>query len=388
MNKTLPLLFALALWLGVTSVAWAFEDDEACLMCHKYPKMGRVTEDGVQKSYYIMPEVFAKTVHRNVPCRSCHNYIKELPHEPVKEGVDCAQECHLVKNPSTGKPFSHKQIDEAFKQSVHGRKKIETGLDQDKPYCTNCHTNPINNPSETTLPKHITDRCVVCHEDENFVKKWYSHTSRRIREVKRSSQEIVELCGSCHANQELVERHQKEAKKVGRELGRKFPFAVESYVDSFHGKVTKYGNTEVANCLDCHASASNYYLSVHDLRSSRDPKSPVHADNRVETCKRCHTNADKNYAAIDPHRTERHDDNPFNYYTSMVYTLISDVALFGLLGLAVFETWGRRRDGAGWRFRDGSSWWGRSKRGRDRLARAAKPETPDADRSETSRKED
>jgi hypothetical protein len=353
--------------LGFPGVSAAFEDDEACLMCHKYPKMGRINENGVQKSYYVMPHVFSKTVHRNVPCRDCHSYIKELPHKPVTEGVTCNSECHSVKNPSTGKPFSHKPIYDVFKKSVHGREKIAQNNEADKPYCINCHTNPLYNAKEAAPPKHIVDRCVVCHEDAKFAEKWYNHTSRRIREVKRSSQEIVELCTSCHGNKALVERHQQAAKEEGRELGRKFPFAAESYNESFHGKVTKYGNTDAANCLDCHASAANYYMSVHELLPSRDPRSPVNAENRVQTCKRCHVMADKNYAAIDPHPTSRKEDNPFKHYADLIYTIVGDLALFGLVGMAAFETFGRRRDGAGWRFRDGSSWWGWSRRGRHRL---------------------
>ena len=69
--------------------AWAFEDDSGCLLCHKYPKMGRITEQGVKRSYQVMPGMFASTVHRNVPCTDCHNYIKQLPHKEVKEGVRC-----------------------------------------------------------------------------------------------------------------------------------------------------------------------------------------------------------------------------------------------------------------------------------------------------------
>lgn len=353
--------------LGLAGISQAFEDDEACLMCHKYPKMGRIAEDGTQKSYYVMPHVFSKTVHRNVPCRDCHSYIKELPHKPVTEGVNCNAECHTVKNPSTGKPFSHQLIYNVFKKSVHGRDKIATGLDKDKPYCITCHTNPLYNPAEKTLPKPIVDRCVVCHEDSKFVAKWYNHTSRRIREVKRSSKEIVEMCTYCHANKQLVARHEKAAKEAGRELGRKFPIAAESYSASFHGKMTKYGNTDAANCLDCHASAANYYLSVHEIRPSRDPASPLSAENRVGTCKRCHPAADKNYATIDPHPSSEKEYNLFNYYAELIYGIVGDVALFGLVGLATFETIGRRRDGVSWTYRYGTSWWRRSKRGRDRV---------------------
>lgn len=358
----------MCLLLACIGPAQAFEDDEACLMCHKYPKMGRITEDGVQKHYFVMPDVFSKTVHRNVPCRDCHNYIKELPHKPVTEGVTCNQECHSIKNPATGKPFSHKPIYDVFKKSVHGREKVAKGIDDDKPYCINCHTNPLYNAKEEKPPKEIVDRCVVCHEDAKFAEKWYNHTSRRIREVKRSAQEIVEMCSSCHADKDLIDRHQQAAKEEGRELGRKFPFAAKSYEDSFHGKMTKYGSDNVANCLDCHASTANYYMSVHDLRPSRDPASPVHEKNRVQTCKQCHTMADENYAALDPHPTSHKEDSPFTYYANLIYSIIGDSVLVLLVGLAAFETWGRLRDGVSWRFRDGTSWWRRTRRKSNRVA--------------------
>lgn len=358
----------LPLLLGLAGTALAFEDDEACLMCHKYPKMGRVTEEGVQKSYYVIPEVFSKTVHRNVPCRDCHTYITELPHKPVKEGVTCNAECHSIKNPATGKPFTHKPIYDEYKKSVHGREKTAAGNDADKPYCIDCHTNPLYNATEEAPPKKIVDRCVVCHEDRKFAEKWYNHTSRRIREVKRSPQEIVALCTRCHSDKQMLERHQRTAKEEGRTLGRKFLIAGESYDESFHGKVVKYGNTKAANCLDCHANTVNYYLSVHQLIPSRDPLSPVSPQNRVQTCKQCHLMADQNYAALDPHPSSKKEDNLFKHYADMIYGIVGDSVLALLVGMAWFETWGRWRDGASWRFRNGSSWWRRTRRKSNRIS--------------------
>lgn len=344
----------------------AFEDDAGCLLCHKYPKMGRVTEDGARRSYYVMPEVFGNTVHRNVPCNDCHYYIKQLPHRDVEEGVTCNTECHSVKNPATGKNFSHKPIYDKYMQSTHGRAKLAEGHDQDKPYCVTCHRNPVYNPNEPGPPKRISDRCVICHQDEKFVESWYKHTSRRIKEVRRSSEEIVELCSTCHGDERLVKRHLEAAKADGRELGRKYPFAVESYMESFHGKVTRYGFAKAANCLDCHAEADNYYLNVHNLRPSRDPESPVSAENKVATCQRCHKYADENYAALDPHPTSYREDNPFRFWAENIYNWVGNVVTVALIGLAMFETVGRRRDGVGWRLRKGSSWWRRSRRGRER----------------------
>ena len=344
-----------------------FEDDEGCLICHKYPRMTRVTDEGAIRSYYVMPEVFANTVHRNVPCRDCHTYIKELPHRPVKEGVTCNTECHSIKNPATGKPFSHKTIYDAYKQSVHGRPKLEEGVNSDKPYCITCHTNPIYDPNEKGPPQRIVARCVLCHEDKKFVIQWYKHTVRRIRDVKRSSEQIVMLCASCHGDKKLVERHLKNAKAEGRQLGAKYEHAVETYEESFHGKLTRYGFQHTANCLDCHAARDNYYKSVHEIRPSRDPLSPVNIKNRVETCKHCHTLADANYAAIDPHPDTGKHTGKFRYYAEKVYNLISVVTIFGLVGLSLFETWGRRRDGVAFRLKHGTSWRRKSKRGRDRV---------------------
>ena len=361
------IFIASLLTLSFSNSAQAFEDDSGCLLCHKYPKMGRITEQGTKRTYQVIPGTFGSTVHRNVPCTDCHNYIKQLPHREVTEGVRCDAECHSIKNPATGKNFSHKPIYNKFKKSVHGREKIETGLDSDKPYCVTCHTNPIYNPNEEKLPENIVDRCVVCHEDRDFVINWYKHTSRRIREVKRSPSEIVALCSNCHSDKALIARHVEAAKKEGRELGRKYPIAVESYDESFHGKVTRYGFTKAANCLDCHAKRKNYYMNVHDIRPSRDPESPVNVKNKVETCRHCHTFADENYAQLDPHPTSKKNSNAFRYYANIIYGWVGDIVIVLLVGMALLETIGRRRDGVGWILRKGSSWWRKSPRDRDRI---------------------
>jgi hypothetical protein len=357
---------ALVCLLAVPAV-FAFEDDDGCLMCHKYPLMGRVTDDGIMRSYYIVPEIYSRTVHRNVPCRDCHTTIRELPHKPVKEGVTCDTVCHSLKNPATGQPFSHKAIADVYRTSVHGRPKLASGADTDKPYCITCHANPLYNPAEALPPKAIVNRCVVCHEDRKFAERWYNHTSRRIREVKRSSPEVVALCASCHDDPKLVARRVRLAQTEGRSLGRKFAHAVDSYEESFHGKLTKYGFQETANCLDCHADPANYFKTVHEIRPSRDAKSPVSEARRLETCQRCHTRADANYAKIDPHPTSERADNPFRYWAEFVYNIVGDVVIVGLVGISLFETFGRRRDGVVWRMRQGSSWWRKGRRGRDRI---------------------
>ncbi len=349
------------------SVALAV-DDENCLMCHKYIKMGRITEEGERKYYYVNETTFSRTVHNRVRCRDCHNYIKKLPHDRVDVGVTCNTECHSIKNPATKKNFSHKNIYDVYRKSVHGRDKVAANeRDHDKPYCIFCHTNPEYLPTEKEVPAEITDRCFVCHQDREFVNHRYAHTGRRIKNIGRSPREIVELCSICHGNEEMIEKHLRLVKEEGGELGRKFAFAAESYKESFHWKVIKYGFEEAASCLDCHAEKDNYYLAVHDIRSSRDPRSTTHESNRVKTCKRCHTRADESFREIDPHPTDRKDDNPLVYWTELVYGMVGNGVTLALIGLMILETIGRRRDGAAWILTRGSTWRRRSKRGRDRI---------------------
>ncbi len=363
------LLSILFYYIPAHAARVTFEDDEACLMCHKYIRMARITEEGIFRSYYVPPDTFSKTVHRNVPCRDCHSYIKQLPHRPVEEGVRCEKECHSKKNPATGKPFSHKAIFDLYSQSVHARQKQETGLDADKPYCITCHTNPVYNPAEVSPPKEILDRCELCHEKSEFVKQWYFHTSRRVLDVKRTGQDIVEICTRCHADEDLIERHQNAAESEGREIGEKFSIAGKSYKDSFHGKVTRYGLVSAATCLDCHADNQEYYKGVHNILPSRNALSPVNKSNRVNTCKRCHKNADEKYSVVDSHPSFDEKHNPILHKGELAYSIFGNCIVIFLIGLSMFETWGRKRDGAGWRIHKGSTWWRKSKRHKDRICK-------------------
>ena len=120
---------------------------------------------------------------------------------------------------------------------------------------------------------------------------------------------------------------------------------MKSYNESFHGKVTRYGFQKAANCLDCHVDYDNYYLSVHFIRPSRDPLSPVSAERKVETCKRCHTYANKNYAALDPHPSDDPVESPFRYYAEIIYNWVGNIVIVLLISMALVETIGRRRDG-------------------------------------------
>jgi hypothetical protein len=64
-------------------------------MCHKYRFLGRIDENGKRSNHNVNEDIFLGSIHRNVPCRDCHTSIKKIPHDPVKEEVNCANECYI-----------------------------------------------------------------------------------------------------------------------------------------------------------------------------------------------------------------------------------------------------------------------------------------------------
>ena len=90
-----------------------------CLMCHKYPGLSRIDENGQFRLMYVNEDIFNNSVHAKVKCEGCHPDIQKIPHEPAKK-VDCLTQCHIIE-PSSEKKFSHKDVAESLAASVHAK---------------------------------------------------------------------------------------------------------------------------------------------------------------------------------------------------------------------------------------------------------------------------
>jgi hypothetical protein len=326
-------------------------DKENCLMCHKYRFLGRIDEQGKKKNYNVDENIYANTVHRNIPCRDCHTTITKLPHDPVTEEVSCANECH-VKPPFSTENFSHKKIIEVYNKSAHGIKPDDTpDLKAAKPYCKYCHLNPIYTMVEESRIAYTEtlSRCLNCHEEKG-VTQAYRHITHRLRhKTSRSPQEIVKLCSkNCHENSDLMKKF-----KVSKESME----AVETYRKSIHGKAVALGSQEAADCISCHSTSL-----IHDIYKKDEKWSTVNKDNRLSTCRQCHKNVNSRFVQIDVHSGMAPGEKPTLYFVNLSLTLAFYGSVFGLIGLAIIETIGRRRDGIKWQIRHGTTWRGKSKR--------------------------
>ncbi len=344
MSLFLAALFAFSI-IGIRAEA---ADKENCLMCHKYRQIGRIDEQGRKRSYYVNENIYANTTHRNVPCRDCHTYITRIPHDPVTEEVNCANQCH-IKPPFSKENFSHKKIIDIYNKSVHGIKEEDSEeLKAAKPYCKYCHLNPIYREvaAERIAPTTLL-RCLNCH-DKKGVTQAYKHITHRLRrKTSRSPQEIVELCSkNCHEDVEKMAKF-----KVSHESLE----AVETYKASMHGKSVLLGSQDSADCISCHASSA-----IHDIYKKDDKNATINIANRAKVCEQCHEGVNERFIRIDVHQNLEKD--PILHFAAINLTFAFYGSVFGLLGLALLETIGRKKDGIKWQIRQGTTWRGVSKR--------------------------
>ena len=96
------------------------------------------------------------------------------------------------------------------------------------------------------------------------------------------------VCTSCHASHGIAEPDEAWKADVVEECGACHERLYETYFESYHGKVTQLGDTDIAKCYDCHGS--------HTVLPADDPRSEMHPDNRLESCRECHPDTTENFA--------------------------------------------------------------------------------------------
>ncbi len=305
-----------------------------CLLCHKYPGLSRIDENGDLKLLFINESVFNNSVHANVKCEGCHPDIKKIPHENVRK-VDCMLECHIIE-PSSEKKFSHKDVETFLSRSVHSKIDKEgkpKKYPEDYPDCKDCHDNPLYRPLSffkkvrPGISEIVLGRCRVCHKKDEFIFRFYNHITTRLHAI-RSPKNIAEVCAKCHEDPALVARHG---------LSRK---AVSSYAETFHGKAANYLSEGIPDCLNCHVNIGE---SVHQMLSHKNPESITFKDNKIKSCRMidCHPHASAKLAKYDVHPEFDKEKSPMEYYFTAFFLILTGGTLLPLAGI-MFLDLGRR----------------------------------------------
>lgn len=328
----LPILLLLLL-LFYSSLSFAEDivlDDENCSMCHKYPGLSRVSDEGYLRLFYINSHNFTQSLHTKVKCTGCHTDIKKIPHNDAKR-VDCTTECH-IKQPETGEKFSHKNIADILSKSIHNpdNPNVNKKIVEDFPKCTSCHNNPLYLSIAKDLQKlhggrdaeQILKKCDACHEKRSFYSYFFNHVAYRARHLF-PAQKSIETCMQCHAKNEMVEKHDLKN-------------AASTYLDTFHGKAVKFNFDDAPTCIDCHVKDED---SVHSIMSHENPESAVYKGNRYKTCRDegCHPSAGKNMGDIKMHVSIDKNMYPAEYYTALAFTGLTLGAFVPLMLFLLLE---------------------------------------------------
>lgn len=313
-----------------TAGASIITDDENCMMCHKYPGLSRVSDEGYIRLFHVDSDRYAHTVHTKVKCSGCHTDIKEIPHKEAKP-VDCTTECH-IKDSGSEKPFSHKKILEDLKASIHNpdNKYVRAKIEEDFPTCTSCHNNPeyrfiagdANSIEGARNYKKVFQKCGVCHGNTTDYRYFFNHVTHRIKGLK-PSEEVVQTCSKCHTKDEMADKHQLKN-------------ATATYLDSFHGKAVMFGLENAPSCIDCHVKKAE---SAHKIMSYKSPESATFEDVRYLTCKdaNCHAYPGKEFGKIRMHTVIDKDIHTIEFYVALGFTVLTIGAFYPLLGLMVLE---------------------------------------------------
>ncbi len=353
----------------------------ACLRCHEKNDI-KASTDG--HSLKVQSNAMAGSVHAKVSCSQCHSSVdpshdkatgKRVPavdcstcHAAVsqqykasthgqleakkdKNGPTCA-ECHgghdilAKKDPAsetyplnvptlcarchrTGNKAAERykgkqlQIVERYEESIHGTGLIRSGLIVSA-VCTSCHTAhsvlPADSLTSTVNPANIPATCGKCHVgiQDQFEKSIHSPKSS-------TSTAKLPVCGDCHSAHTIKRTDEQGFKLVVMErCGKCHEKIANEYFDSYHGKVSRLGYTQTAQCYDCHGS--------HDIRPAKDSSSHLNSANVVKTCQKCHPGAGPKFASYITHATP-HDRQKYPWlwgaFWAMTLLLVGTLSFTG-----------------------------------------------------------
>ncbi len=207
------------------------EPDYDCTRCHSDPLFleGKTETPEGDAALLVPPDLVLGSRHAELACTACHLEQGETgyPHSASVVAVQCGS-CHEAEG-------------QDWLASIHARNLADEGDGA---------------------------TCVDCHRAHDV----YAADDRRSLTYPLN---VAELCGSCHADPDIVGTYFALPEKAdARE-------AVATYYETVHGvALTRAGLTVSAACNDCHEG--------HRVLSSDSPDASTHREQLTETCGACH----------------------------------------------------------------------------------------------------
>jgi cytochrome b subunit of formate dehydrogenase len=324
---TCLLLAAMQLPMGNTAFAEPASPklaNKKCLKCHGKENYAKEDANGVERELHVNAEKFKQSVHGGRDCVNCHTDITKTKHRKgLDRKVGCVK-CHKDLWEEAQEAGGNGKTDrlgivveqiESYMNSVHARPNID---DQSRTNatCYDCHdahyVTSIDKQAGINGRGNIPDICGNCHTAIRDTYLASVHGS----EVSSGNTDAA-VCTDCHSSHGVKDPHDVTGRvAITANCGNCHQESLESYMETYHGKVTRLGYGETAKCYDCHGS--------HNIKRVDDNASMVHNGNRLGTCQACHADASEGYVTFEPHGTT-HD---FSEYPQM---WLASKGMIGLL---------------------------------------------------------
>lgn len=287
--RFIPLLLILAFSVPSWAGSGMAIDPLTCLECH---------EDSVAQ------DDFVKSVHGSNACTSCHVEINDLDLHMEGEieimPVDCSR-CHA-------------QEAEQHSNSVHLQNDVN---------CTGCHAEYHTITEWDGNKNQIVETCAECHDTDDFMASThgqaitarnndapdcsYCHSLHEVTSLSEMSPAELsrfsaDTCIACHEDAELMAENDVNT------------HAVQTYLESYHGKNYRLGYAEqAAVCADCHGA--------HNVLPNNHEDSTLYGETLVETCGQCHPKATTQFTKFYAHGDHGDSENyPLLFWTFVAMT--------------------------------------------------------------------
>jgi hypothetical protein len=244
-------------------------------------------------------------------CVGCHgNHVvygaadRQSPTYPLNVAALCGR-CHADPEiigtyfATPRKARARTAVAHYFK-TVHGTALTEDGLVVSAT-CNDCHQAhkvlPADSSGSSVHRSAIGRTCGACHVGIVETYQASAHGQAEAGGAVTETGQGAPVCVDCHSSHEIVRADQPEWRLgVVEECGQCHERLLETYFETYHGKVSRLGFLAAA-CSDCH--------TAHDMRSLTDPQSSVYPANLVVTCAGCHPAANANFVRYRPHGDPR-----------------------------------------------------------------------------------
>ncbi len=254
-----------------------------CFSCHA--DTGLVVSDstGATRSLFVDAKQMENSIHAGFDCVTCHADIKEIPHPEKLAPAACAT-CHADAVPEIA-------------ASVHGINAVTGAVPADAPTCGDCHGShdirAVADSLSWVNPRQLAFTCGRCHANPEIVQKHQIPIRDPLKAYLRSvhgrfalaGRDSVATCQSCHGNHKILAANNPDSKAFYRNVpqtcGACHAKITAEFEQSVHGTAVARGSRDAPVCTDCH--------SEHGIELPSEGTAATSPQNMaVETCGRCH----------------------------------------------------------------------------------------------------